>query len=135
MKLVVSRLLVDRLQELRAKSLSLVGRQDQHLRDPGSSHVGLPSVGVVLVDGEVAHDGVLAVSRPTGLLKHQEDPPVVVINVDERGGINVEENPGLESLVILPEPRSGLQAPEYLVALASHADGVHQLPHRSEIII
>ena len=131
----VSRLLVDGLQELRAKSLSLVGRKDQHLRDPGSSHVCLLSIGVILVDGQVAHDGVLAVAGPSSLLKHQEDPPVVVVNVDEGGGVNVEENPGLEPLVVVPEPRGGLQALEDLVAAAFHADGVHQLPHRSEIVI
>ena len=84
-----------------------------------------------LVHRDVASYAVALTARAAALLEHQEHPPAVVINVNEGCGVDVEHDPGLEPLVVAPEPRSGLFALVHFVLDAVVCDSVHQLAHRS----
>ena len=84
-----------------------------------------------LVHRDVASYAVALTARAAALLEHQEHPPAVVVNVNEGCGVDVEHDPGLEPLVVVPEPRSGLLALVHFVLDAVVCDSVHQLAHRS----
>ena len=55
-------------------------------------------------------EGIALDARAPSLFKHHEHPPAAISSVDKGGGVNVEHDPCLESLVVIPEPRGGFLA-------------------------
>ena len=77
-----------------------------------------------MVNCDISDNGISLTARSSSLLKHQEHPPAVVINVNEGGCVNVKHDPGLESFVIFSEPGRGLLTLVYLVLFGVVRDRV-----------